>query len=87
MSQNISLEIPKAQIQQFLKLLRKSQFWKLQSEGPTGGDDGAMWILEGVQGASYHITDRRSPNNDDYSSLCLYMLKLSGIIVPAKEIY
>lgn len=85
--QNNSVEVSKSQVQQFLSLLGKMGFWTSQTEGATGGTDGAMWILEGVQSGSYHVVDRWSPEKDDYSRVCLYLLDLSRITIPAEEIY
>jgi hypothetical protein len=87
LSQNSSIEVPKLQVQQFLSLLQKAEFWAMQSEKTIPGKDGAEWILEGTQGGNYHVVDRWSPENDDYSRVCLYLLELSKISVPAKEIY
>lgn len=48
-SQDQSLDISKAQAQRFLTLLAKAGFWSLRTQGAVGGNDGAEWILEGVQ--------------------------------------
>jgi hypothetical protein len=85
--QNSSVEVPKPQVQQFLGLLQKTAFWTMQAEEMSNGDDGAEWILEGVQAGNYHVVERWSPEKDDYSRVCLYLLELSKISVPAKDIY
>jgi hypothetical protein len=87
LSQNNSFEVSKSQIQQFLDLLQKTAFWTLQTENGEVGDDGAVWLLKGVQGGNYHVVDRWSPAKDDFSRVCLYLLELSKISVPGKEIY
>jgi len=87
MTQNDSVEIPKAQVQHFQELLDKATFWTLPTEGPLGGNDGAQWIMEGVHSGSYHIVDRWSPRMDDYASLCLDLLHLSKIHVEPKDVY
>jgi hypothetical protein len=87
LSQNSSLEVSKPQTQQFLNLLQNMGFWNLPTERTVNGLDGAMWILERVQAANYHVLNRWSPKSDDYSRACLYLLELSKISVPAGEIY
>lgn len=87
LSQNNSIEVSKPQVQQFLALLRKTAFWAMQTEEMTGGNDGAEWILEGVQGGSYHVVERWSPGKDNYSRVCIYVLELSKISVPVKDVY
>ncbi len=87
MTQNESVEVSRAQVQQFLGLLQKAAFWASQTEGTAGGNDGARWIMEGVHSGVYHIVDRWSPEKSDYADLCLYLLRLSKIKVEAKDIY
>lgn len=90
LSQKVSVEVTTAEVQQFLSLLQKASFWTSQTEVIVTGVvnlDGAQWILEGVQGGNYHVVDRGGPDKDDYSRVCLYLLELSKISVPAKEIY
>jgi len=84
---NDSHELAKAQVEQFLVLLGKTAFWSAPSEDGAGGDDGAQWVLEGVESGRYHIVDRWSPKNGDFEKLCLFMLEQSEIRVDAKEIY
>jgi hypothetical protein len=86
-TQNVSVEIPKAQTQQFLEKLEKAKFWTLPTEGPPGGLDGAQWIMEGTQNGMYHVADRWSPRKDEYASACLYLLHLSKIRVEARDVY
>ncbi len=45
MTQNESVEVSRAQVQQFLGLLQKAAFWASQTEGTAGGNDGARWIM------------------------------------------
>lgn len=81
-----SHELTKAQIAEFLGLLRKAAFWSLPSEDGTGGNDAAQWVLEGVENGHYHIVDRWSPTKSDFGHLCLFLLKQSRIRVEANEI-
>ena len=63
----------------FLRLLEKSEYWKMPN-GDKIGRDGAQWILEGVRENRYHIVDRWSPGDKSgFGEACVYLLKLSGI--------
>jgi hypothetical protein len=84
---NESHELTKAQVEGFLGLLRKAAFWSTPSEDGAGGNDGAQWVLEGVENGRYHIVDRWSPEKSDFEQLCLFMFKQSQIRVDPKEIY
>lgn len=44
-----------------------SNFWKLPTENGKVGFDGAKWILEGIDGPTYHKTIRWSPLPPYYS--------------------
>jgi hypothetical protein len=84
---NESLELTKAQVAEFLGLLRRASFWSAPSEDGTGGNDGAQWVLEGVENGRYHIVDRWSPKKSDFEDVCLYLFEQSKIRLEAKEIY
>ncbi len=84
---NESVEIPKAQVQQFISLSQKAAFWTSPTGGLGGGTDGAQWIMEGVHSGVYHVVDKWSPEKTDYASMCLFLLNLSKIQVEAKDIY
>ncbi len=87
MTWNESVDIPKAQVQQFINLSQKAGFWTSPTRGPGGANDGAQWIMEGVHSGVYHVVDRWSPGKSDYASMCLFLLSLSKIQVEAKDIY
>ena len=90
LTEKSSVEVSEQQVQGFLHLLDKTSFWASKTEDSQPGIvnlDGAQWILEGVQDGNYHVMDRFSPGQDDYSRTCLYLLELSKISVPANEIY
>lgn len=65
----------------FIKLLDKSDYWKMPAVLNERGYDGAEWILEGVKDERYHFVTRWSPKNGDYREACIYLLKLSGVDV------
>ena len=82
-----SSEVSALQVQEFLRLLQEATFWSSRTKEDAGGDDGAEWILEGVRDGTYLVVDRWSPKTGDYRNLCLFLLKLAGIKVEAKDVY
>jgi len=72
----------------FKEKLKDIDFWKLNSKDtePTPSD-GAEWLLEGATKNMYHFTERNSPSSKKYRSCCLYLLTLSNLDIPEKEIY
>jgi hypothetical protein len=84
---NENHEFTRAQVEKILGLLRNAAFWSAPSKDGTGGNDGAQWILEGVENGRYHVVDRWSPEKSDFEQLCLFMIEQSKIRVEAKEIY
>jgi len=50
------------QVSEFLKHVDRSHFWDMPTESPHRGEDGADWILEGVQGGKYHLAVRWCPD-------------------------
>ena len=65
---------------EFMRHLDDSCYWQLPTREDDAGLDGAQWIFEGVKGGRYHVVDRWSPESGSYRELCLYVLKLSGLI-------
>jgi hypothetical protein len=63
----------------FVERLNESCFWEMPARLDVLAEDGAMWVLEGVREAYYHVTHRQSPNSSSYRQLCLYLLKLSDL--------
>jgi hypothetical protein len=84
---NRTVEVSTQQVQGFLQLLQKLDFWSLPTEGGPPGLDGAEWILEGVEHGKYHIVVRWSPEKGDFRKACFRLLSLSGLRVDPKEVY
>lgn len=77
---NFSRDLTEAEWCNFLKSLRKLNFWKLPTNRrDMTGLDGAQWLLEGVKNERYHVVDRWTPDDTDYRETCIYLLQLSGI--------
>jgi len=55
------------QVTGFVSALDSADFWNMPTEGGPRGNDGAEWILEGVQRGSYHVVSRWCPSLDSQS--------------------
>jgi hypothetical protein len=73
-------ELSPSELETVMAKLEKAGFWQLKTEVDDRGFDGAEWIMEGHQGANYHIVTRWSPESGDFRELCLYFLQLSGLL-------
>jgi hypothetical protein len=86
-SRRVAKKLSDAEWNSITKLLVAIQFWKLPTEVPSNGLDGAQWIFEGRQDGKYHIVDRWTPRDGTYHDLGVLFLQLSGLSIPEKEIY
>jgi len=84
---NQSFDIAASQVSTLRRLLEKANFSEMSTHVPPAGNDGAQWIVEGVQAGRYHVVDRWSPEGTDYANIGLYLLNLSRIPLERKEIY
>jgi hypothetical protein len=83
-----SRQISQSDWDQFQKLIAKIDFWNAEStEKGLSGDDGSRWIIEGVRGNDYHVTDRWTPRNDDYFTCGEFLIKLTDLDIPKEEMY
>ncbi|HEY2544938.1 MAG TPA: hypothetical protein VGI46_02630 [Candidatus Acidoferrum sp.] len=76
--------ISKDQVQQFLMLLQKAEFWSMKTEQERAKNgpyemDGARWVLEGAGNGNYHVVDRWSPRGTAYEQVCNYLMELSPV--------
>jgi hypothetical protein len=82
-----TLEVSKQDVAHFQGLTKAILYWTMPTEAGPVGNDGAQWILEGVQSGQYHVVVRWTPKVGPYREACLYMLRLSKIDVNPKQIY
>jgi len=72
-------------------LIEKSNFWQMPQHRKNLVLDGADWVLEGFRNEKYYVVFRCSPTPDDidkdFREMCLYLLGLSGIKIPIREVY
>lgn len=84
---NETVPVTKQNVDKFLRMLNKLQFWNLPTRAKTDemGLDGAQWILEGVLNGQYHIVDRWSPEKGSYREAALFLVDLARLKI--KNIY
>jgi hypothetical protein len=82
----IQRELAPTELEALLTKLDKARFWQMRSKEDGMCLDGTEWILEGRRNGKYSVVRRWSAGGDFYDA-CLFFLKLSGITVPAVEIY
>jgi len=63
-----------------VSLIERSSFWNMPTINKNEGEpnDGALWIVEGINGKKYHDVTRLTPN-DEYRELAGYLIQLSGL--------
>ena len=88
LSNVITLRISEYQWNLGVSMIKDLNFWNLGMDADARGFDGAEWIIEGSTRENYHFTTAWSPGKTgNYGKYCLFLLNLSGIKVPQKEIY
>src|SRR5581483_6709683 len=53
--------ISSEQVSSFLGELKRADYWRMSADPLRSADDGAEWILEGVQNGQYHVAVRWCP--------------------------
>jgi hypothetical protein len=87
-AREINKELSPAEVEAAVARLDQAGFWQMESKDPTPTViDGATWILEGNQNGKYHSVDRSGPKPGAFRDACLFLVQLSGLTVPANEIY
>jgi len=77
-----SILVHAQQVQQFLSLMQKADFWSLETEPMSKKSsqrmDAALWIMEGSRSGEYHLVDRWATKKEtDLGRACLFLMKLS----------
>jgi hypothetical protein len=65
------------QVADFTAALNRIQFWQLPIEISQLGNDGAEWILEGVQDGRYHIVHRWCPGKTPFGEVARNLFDLA----------
>jgi hypothetical protein len=80
--------LTKEQVRKVLTLIEEANFWRMTTEGDgPEGEDGAEWVLEGVQGGKYHIVTRWNAKRTVFGEALLELIRLSNYNPPKNEIY
>jgi hypothetical protein len=67
--------------------LADADFWKLDLNDKTAQpNDGSSWVVEGVIDGKYHMIERWGPG-PDLRNACLYLLSISNLKIPKRDIY
>lgn len=53
------------QVTNFLAALKRADYWHMATEASGSGEDGAEWILEGVENGNYHVVVRWCPGESN----------------------
>src|SRR6267378_1261594 len=79
-------ELTKKQVAVLQLKVKTIEFWTLPTGEMSGGRDGARWIVEASCQRRYHIVDRWSPGSGPVRELALYLVHLSDLEIPPKDL-
>jgi len=83
-----SRQIEKSDWDKFQDLVDRIAFWNSETvEKGLHGDDGSRWIIEGVKGKDYHLTDRWTPRDNDYFKCGEFLIRLTDLEISKEEMY
>lgn len=86
LTENVSRPLFRQQVQMVQARLSSMQFWSLQVDDRSG-EDGARWIIEGVEGGKYHLVDRWSPSGGPIREFGLMLLDMANLKIPPRDVY
>lgn len=85
---NRSKELSSKEWNEFNSMIKQSSFWSSKSVvNEILGIDGAQWILEGINMGNYQVVDRWTPSENDFKKCCLYLLNMTDLNIPKREMY
>jgi len=63
----------------FKRLLADASYWSLPpADNALPPNDGAFWVIEGVEHQKYHDVHRHTPSKE-FRDACVYLVELSGL--------
>lgn len=86
LTENLSRPLFRQQVQMIQARLDSMQFWSLRVDGRSG-EDGAQWIIEGVEGGKYHLVDRWSPREGPIREFGLMLLDMANLKISPRDVY
>jgi hypothetical protein len=72
---------------EFLELIGKVNFWKMDLGRSSIGTDGSEWIMESVNQTDYRAVIVCSPNKGDFYNACDYLISLTNLKISEKKKY
>ena len=86
---NETRELTSTEWNEFQKLLDKTEYWNMPTNEQSDimGNDGSQWIIEGVRNGKYNVVDRWTPRNSAYQELGMFLINLTDLDIPKKDIY
>ena len=87
--ENTSRQLSGSEVKSFLALVDRTSFWTAPNPvNDQAGTDGSQWIIEGVEGAKYHVIDRWMPKSGAAYELGEFLaFDLAKMNIPKREIY
>jgi hypothetical protein len=67
--------------------LERINFWRLLTNYPFFGLDGAQWILEAKIDGKYHMVDRWSVERSEFGKFCMDLLSKTELEIKKDEVY
>lgn len=85
---NSSRELSSREWNEFNSMIKQLSYWNLKSvDNEITGTDGAQWILEGINMGNYQVVDRWTPGETGFKKCCLYLLNMTDLNIPKREMY
>jgi hypothetical protein len=75
------------QWRKFEKMLAKIDYWSMYAMGKSDIMDGSYWILEASINGKHKITERQGSVYKQYTNCLKYLIRLTDLKIPKKEIY
>lgn len=85
---NKQKKIDKSTWDEFQNHLNQIDFWKMNPNEKTFGNDGSQWILEGKTTTQYNVVDRWTPSEKSkYYECCDFLIGLTDLKIKRKDKY
>ena len=72
---------------EFIQLVEKANFWKMDLGRSSIGTDGSEWIMEGVNQSDYRVVSVWSPSQGSFYNACDYLISLTNLKITDKKKY
>lgn len=85
-----SKKINKSEWERFKTKIEEAKFWLIEIYVNERGHDGAEWIMEGAEPNRYQVISAWCPDESydrSFYDACLYLLALTDLEIPDKDIY